>query len=62
MITLNNRKYEVIDAHAHVWKEFKGERFGDTPVEKIGNGRVRSQVSTEQLFCRIPVMEIKETT
>ena len=23
MITLNNRKYEVIDAHAHVWKEFK---------------------------------------
>ena len=41
MITLNNRKYEVIDAHAHVWKEFKGERFGDTPVEKIGNGRVR---------------------
>ena len=41
MIKINERTYEVIDAHTHVWEEFRGQRFGDTIVETIGNGRVR---------------------
>lgn len=41
MIQLNGKDYEVVEAHAHVWNLFKGERFGDTPVEMTGSGRVR---------------------
>jgi len=41
MITINGKKIKVIDAHVHVWEKFNGQRFGDTVVEMIGNGRVR---------------------
>ena len=41
MISIKEKQYEVVDAHVHVWKEFHGQRFGDTVVETIGNGRVR---------------------
>lgn len=41
MITIKGKQHIVVDAHTHVWKEFHGQRFGDTVVEAIGNGRVR---------------------
>lgn len=41
MITLRGKQFQVIDAHAHVWNDYHGMRFGDTPVEKIGSGRIR---------------------
>lgn len=30
MININGKKSVLVDAHAHVWEEFKGNRFGDT--------------------------------
>lgn len=41
MVEICGKSYEVVDAHAHVWNNYNGMRFGNTPIEKIGNGRIR---------------------
>lgn len=41
MININGKECILVEAHAHVWKEFKGSRFGDTVIEIIGNGKIR---------------------
>lgn len=41
MINIRGKNFEVIDAHAHVWNNYHGTRFGNTVVEKIGNGMIR---------------------
>jgi len=41
MIKLRNKEYKVIDAHAHIWNNFNGYRFGTTKIEPLGWGMVR---------------------
>lgn len=41
MIRVNGKSYEVVDAHAHIWDNYNGTRFGEIPIERIGGGRIR---------------------
>lgn len=41
MVTIRGRKFEVVDAHVHIWDNYHGMRFGDTIIEKIGSGMIR---------------------
>ena len=41
MVTIRGRRFEVIDAHVHIWDNYHGMRCGDTAVEKIGSGMIR---------------------
>ena len=41
MITIQGKEMPLIDAHAHIWQTFGGQRDGDTQIENLGYGKVR---------------------
>lgn len=50
MITINGKSIPLIDSHAHIWDDFHGTRFGNTTLENLGYGKIRSGGKVEKLI------------
>ncbi|MDD5017155.1 MAG: amidohydrolase family protein [Eubacteriales bacterium] len=50
MITINGKSIQLIDAHTHIWDEYKGMRFGNTPVKSLGYGKISFDGKIEKLL------------
>jgi hypothetical protein len=50
MIKVDGKEVQVIDAHVHIWDEYKGMRYGEVPVENLGYGKIRFNSKIESLL------------
>lgn len=47
MITINGKTMPLIEAHAHTWEAYRGQRDGGAPNEILGYGKIREDANTE---------------
>lgn len=50
MIELDGKEICIIDAHVHIWNEYKGMRYGEIPVENLGFGKIQVNGKVEKLL------------
>lgn len=50
MLTIDGKAINIIDSHTHIWDKYTGMRFGNTPVDNLGYGKIGLNGEVEKLL------------